>query len=110
MQTIKNVCLILPDRIVNEGWISFENGKLQEIGNGIPTAPSSQMIDDRGMYLAPGFIDLHVHRGHGEDFFTATPEGFITADGVLSPWWNDGPLSNGSNSDVQKIPNGSGSL
>lgn len=66
---------------MNEGWISFENGKLQEIGNGISTIPSSQMIDDRGMYLAPGF-DLHVHRGHGKDFLTVTPEGFITADGV----------------------------
>jgi N-acetylglucosamine-6-phosphate deacetylase len=79
METIENVSLILPERIQSEGWLSFENGRVQKIGSGKPALSGSRLIDGLGMYLAPGLVDLHVHGGNGEDFLTATPAGIITA-------------------------------
>jgi N-acetylglucosamine-6-phosphate deacetylase len=36
-------------------------------------------VDANGCYLAPGFIDLHVHGGNGSDFLDATPAAFVNA-------------------------------
>jgi N-acetylglucosamine-6-phosphate deacetylase len=79
METIKNVTLILPETLLPAGWISFENGRLEEIGSGTMARPELNALDGQGMFLAPGFIDLHVHGGNGEDFLTATPKGIVTA-------------------------------
>ena len=40
--------------------IYIENGKIAEIG-GFPGAEVSEEIDCRGLYAAPGFVDVHVH-------------------------------------------------
>jgi N-acetylglucosamine-6-phosphate deacetylase len=77
METIKNVRLILTDRVVDDGWVSFEKTKIHGIGIGEP--PEPQSIDGNGDYLAPGLIDLHVHGANGEDFSTATAEGIVKA-------------------------------
>ena len=37
------------------------------------------IVDGQGMYLVPGFIDLHVHGGGGADFMDATVDAFETA-------------------------------
>src|SRR4029077_15913447 len=39
---------------------------------------SSNVIDLSGMYVAPGFVDLHVHGGDGADFMDGTVEAFRT--------------------------------
>ena len=39
-------------------------------------APS---IDGGGLYLSPGFIDIHVHGGGGHDFMDASEEAVIGA-------------------------------
>jgi N-acetylglucosamine-6-phosphate deacetylase len=36
-------------------------------------------VDAAGAYLAPGFVDVHVHGGAGADFMDATPAAFATA-------------------------------
>ncbi len=40
----------------------------------------AEIIDAAGMYVAPGFVELHAHGGGGYDFMDATEEAF---DGVL---------------------------
>src|SRR4051812_39345508 len=39
--------------------VLIENGRVAEIGN--VTRDAEQTIDARGLIVAPGFIDLHVH-------------------------------------------------
>ena len=40
--------------------IYIESGKIQEIGENL-TRNADQVIDATGLFIAPGFIDLHVH-------------------------------------------------
>ena len=66
--------LVLPDRLVPNASLAVENGRIAEVG-----AARAGGIDLGGMYLAPGFVDLHVHGGDGSDFMDGTPEAFRTA-------------------------------
>jgi N-acetylglucosamine-6-phosphate deacetylase len=75
---IYNARLILEDRILPEGWVSFEGGLINQIGQGSPVS-FDQGLDAQNRYLAPGFIDLHVHGGKGFDFLSASSEGFVEA-------------------------------
>lgn len=68
-----NATLVLPDRLVPNATLSVENGRIRAIGD----APQSG-IDLGGKYLAPGFVDLHVHGGDGADFMDGTAEAFRT--------------------------------
>jgi N-acetylglucosamine-6-phosphate deacetylase len=77
MESIKNVRLVFPDRVVHDGWVSFANGKIQALGIGAP--PEPHPFDGEGYFLAPGLIDLHVHGANGADFSTANPEEILNA-------------------------------
>jgi N-acetylglucosamine-6-phosphate deacetylase len=68
-----NARLILPDGIRDGLELVVEEGKIAEIRERSSVAES---IDLRGNYLAPGFIDLHIHGGLGRDTMEATPEAF----------------------------------
>ena len=72
-----NATLVMPDRLVPGGALAVADGRIADPaavkdGRGVET------IDLGGMYLAPGFIDLHVHGGDGDDFMDLTPEAFRT--------------------------------
>jgi N-acetylglucosamine-6-phosphate deacetylase len=64
--------------VLQEGWVSFESGFIAEIGRNAPIL-TGEDINAQNLYLAPGFIDLHVHGGHGFDFLDATADGFAAA-------------------------------
>src|SRR5437588_8302412 len=72
---ISPVQLMLPETILETAWISFEHGTITDFGQD-PRPNSHNSIDGLGLYLAPGFIDTHVHGGNGSDFLDATPEAF----------------------------------
>jgi N-acetylglucosamine-6-phosphate deacetylase len=78
MRCIYNARLILEDRLLPEGWVSFNHGSICQFGQGSP-APFDERLDAQNMYLSPGFIDLHVHGGRGFDFLHASGEGFAKA-------------------------------
>ena len=59
---ITNGKLILPDSILEDGYIIIENGKIAAIDKGLPTLnDSDEIIDAAHQYISPGFIDLHTH-------------------------------------------------
>ena len=78
MSSISNARVILDDQVLGEGWVSFESGTITGIGQGNPI-PTDENLDAKNLYLAPGFIDLHIHGGHGFDFLDARAEGFAAA-------------------------------
>lgn len=62
-----NATLVLPDRLLSQGWLLVEEGKILCYGDGTP-AEAEETIDCGGKYLAPGFIDVHCHGGGGGSF------------------------------------------
>ncbi len=73
MRLIKNVEIVLTDNIVN-GSIVFSNKIENIIENSVPNLNkieslygNIEIIDGGGCYLAPGFIDIHIHGTAGFD-------------------------------------------
>ncbi|HYJ04839.1 MAG TPA: N-acetylglucosamine-6-phosphate deacetylase [Chthoniobacterales bacterium] len=64
--------MILPDGIRDGLEVVVENGKIADIR----ARSAADSIDLAGNYLAPGFIDLHIHGALGRDTMEATPESF----------------------------------
>src|ERR1700739_1287219 len=71
----KNGRLIFPNGIRDGLDLLVEDGLISTIR---PQAPAmgEQIVDLQGNYLAPGFIDLHVHGAMGRDAMEATPDAF----------------------------------
>ncbi len=67
--------LCLPNGEIQTGDLRVENGRILEIGTSLP---ARDVIDASGLFLAPGFIDLHVHGALGRDTMEANPEAFET--------------------------------
>ena len=68
-----NARLILAEGIRDELELVVEGGKIAEIRD---RSGAADAIDLKGDYLAPGFIDLHIHGALGRDTMEATPEAF----------------------------------
>ncbi|WP_066365129.1 dihydroorotase [Neobacillus fumarioli] len=57
---IQNACFIASNGEKNEADILIENGVITKIADEIKTEVD-RMIDASGLFVAPGFVDLHVH-------------------------------------------------
>ena len=78
---IKNGTVIFHNRIQEETTIVCENGKISSIGkfDEITIREGDQVIDTKGNYVSPGFIDIHTHGGGGHDFMDSTIEAYLGA-------------------------------
>lgn len=76
MTLFRGGTMILPDRLLEGGQVVIDSGRIVDVSAQPPAA--GQAIDLEGGYLAPGFVDLHVHGGAGADFMDGTPEAFRT--------------------------------
>jgi N-acetylglucosamine-6-phosphate deacetylase len=71
---IENGRAILPDRIIDATLIC-RDGLIDAVQSPKKALPKdSEIFDARGSYIAPGFVDLHVHGGGGSDFMDGTIE------------------------------------
>ncbi|NOU98404.1 N-acetylglucosamine-6-phosphate deacetylase [Paenibacillus sp. LMG 31456] len=80
-----NVNVVTPDGVIENGWIHFAEGLIEEIGSGSSfddskhrtgtTDEQAEVIDGRKGWVLPGFIDVHVHGGYGYDFMDADSAG-----------------------------------
>ncbi|WP_158798884.1 N-acetylglucosamine-6-phosphate deacetylase [Pedobacter sp. L105] len=75
---IFNAKLITPYRIIPNGYVLIQDGLIKEIGNGNIETPEAEELDARAHYVAPGFIDLHVHGGGNHDFMDNNLQGFLS--------------------------------
>ncbi len=76
---LEDATLVLPERLLEGGALRVEGGRIAACGPAhlVPTT-GAERLDLRGAYLAPGFVDLHVHGGAGADFMDGTDEAFRT--------------------------------
>ena len=91
MKAIKNVNIILPDKIIENGTVIFDK-KIKAVNSFFQVKDYSELevIDGGGAYLSPGFINIHIHGAGGMDTMDATIESLakisksIIKDGVTS--------------------------
>jgi N-acetylglucosamine-6-phosphate deacetylase len=76
---IANATLVLPDRLAADGCVDISDGRLLAVGPRADLPPwSGPTLDAGGDFVAPGFIDLHVHGGDNADFMDGTLQAFET--------------------------------
>ena len=72
---IKNCNIIYLDKIENSS-ILVEDGKIKEIN---PISSNyDDILDANGLYISPGFIDVHIHGAGGYDTMDGTVEAINT--------------------------------
>lgn len=76
---IKGGRVITAYRILQDHGLVIENGKIQEIFSGDYNGTADEVIDVKGRYISPGFVDLHIHGGCGHDYMDGTVEAVIEA-------------------------------
>lgn len=81
MERIKiiNGRLITPYRMVENGTLLIEGGRIVNICTGEVDFPGARLINAQNNYVSPGFIDMHTHGGGGHDFMDGTSEAFLEA-------------------------------
>ena len=69
-----NAKVILPDRII-DGAVRIDGEKITDVyENGYTKNECDEVIDVGGLYLSPGFIDVHIHGGDGGYFMSGEYE------------------------------------
>ena len=75
---IKNARIIAPGGKIILGSLKCEEGKIVSISQEeLLPSEKDTIIDGKGSYLSPGFIDVHTHGAGGHDFMDGTVEAFL---------------------------------
>ncbi|HPW72572.1 MAG TPA: amidohydrolase family protein [Methanothrix sp.] len=70
---IKNVSILQSSRLLPGQDIRIEEGKIAQIGPGLPRERSDEVIEGNGMLAIPGLVNCHTHlamsllRGYADD-------------------------------------------
>lgn len=67
---------VIMDKVVEKN-LYIRNGQIEAITN--EELPFDELIDAKGKYVSPGFIDTHVHGGGGFDFMDEGEESVVKA-------------------------------
>ncbi|GAA0270266.1 N-acetylglucosamine-6-phosphate deacetylase [Cryptosporangium japonicum] len=82
MTVLSDATLVLPVGVVQGGWVAVSAGEITAVGGPERSRPRDpDVVDLGGRWIVPGFVDLHVHGGGGQDYGGARPDtaGAITA-------------------------------
>ena len=71
MKAIVNTKLVLEDGIVWDGALTLEGDRIIRCGwaADVEIPADAEIIDARGLYTTPGFVDVHNHGGNGSWFY-----------------------------------------
>lgn len=75
MKAIVHASAVLPAGVLNDAVILIEQEKICVVGRGLTIPKDTEVIDAGGMYVGPGFVDIHVHGdGNGCHNWQDAPE------------------------------------
>ena len=74
MIAIINANLVMRDHYIPDAVLLMESGKIKEFGPAkkLPVPDGCEIIDAEGLYVGPGFVDIHTH-SDGKIFFQDDP-------------------------------------
>ena len=88
---IKNGHVIDPKNNINARMdVGISDGKIFQVAAGIAESRAKKVIDARGLFVSPGFIDLHTHvfvgsnSGFANGFSSISPDNFACRSGVTT--------------------------
>jgi N-acetylglucosamine-6-phosphate deacetylase len=70
--------IILSDRLLPGGAVEVVGDRIAAVREAAGPTAGATTVDLGGGFLAPGFVDLHVHGGAGADFMDGTADAFRT--------------------------------
>lgn len=75
MKAIINATLVMRDHFIPDAVLLTDNGKIVDFGEArkLSVPEGSEIIDANGLYVGPGFVDIHTH-SDGKVFFQDEPE------------------------------------
>ena len=75
MKAIINATLVMRDHFIPDAVLLTDNGKIVDFGEArkLIVPEGSEIIDANGLYVGPGFVDIHTH-SDGKVFFQDEPE------------------------------------
>mgnify|MGYP006279357091 CR=1 FL=1 len=100
---IINGKLITENTILSNGTVLIDDGKILAIENNYIDSTEYTEIDAKGNYVAPGFIDIHVHGGGGYDFMDETEEAFLRTAALHAKFGTTSLLATTLTSDKEGI-------
>lgn len=74
---IYNGKVITPYRIIPDGTVLVTGDTITAVAEGNIDFADAIEIDALGNFIAPGFIDIHVHGGGGHDFMDGSEDAFL---------------------------------
>lgn len=82
MKAIINTKLILEDGIIFDGALTWDNGRILQLGSAdeVQIPADAEIIDAKGLYTAPGLVDIH---NHGAQFALFSDEPLKCAEHFL---------------------------
>lgn len=76
---VENGTVVLPDGLLADGRVVCGDGRITAVGPRVARPAGAVIVDAAGGFIAPGFVDIHVHGGAGADFMDGTPAAVRTA-------------------------------
>ncbi len=69
MYFIKNANVVLETGILWNGNVIIENDIIKDVGRNLLKPDGAEEVDAEGLYVGPGFVDIHNHGGDGALFY-----------------------------------------
>ena len=75
MLAIKNAILVMRDHLIPDAVLLIEDGKIVRFGEArhLEIPDGCDILDAGGLYVGPGFVDIHTH-ANDREFFWEDPE------------------------------------
>jgi N-acetylglucosamine-6-phosphate deacetylase len=70
---IRNALIFGEDFVPRKGDLRVHNGVIAALGETLLPEPNEETVDAQGLYLVPGFVDMHIHGGMGASVEDADP-------------------------------------
>lgn len=63
MLVIRGGTIITPDKVIEEGSVLINEGKIAQVGKDIAVPAGAKVVEAGGKFIIPGMIDAHCHTG-----------------------------------------------